>query len=125
MNAMITNMMFNMGLPATFDIEAFLTNATAKIKDWGGLALILMGVILMLVAVFKIVSGLISHGKKQVSWTVCIIMFILGGALASFGLGADAWAWLQGIAEGGKNTIDDLGTAGGGAGPTIIHWFTR
>lgn len=125
MNAMLTNMMCNMGLPATFDVEMFLTNATAKIKQWGGLALILIGVVLMLVAVFKVASGLISHGKKQVSWPICITMFILGGALASFGFGDQAWAWIQGIAEGGKNTIDDLGTSGGGAGSTIIHWFTR
>lgn len=125
MDAMITNMMCNMGLPATFDVEMFLKNATGKIKEWGGLALILIGVILMVVAVFKVASGLISHGKKQVSWPVCIIMFILGGALASFGLdGVGAWSWLQGIANGGKNTIEDLGT-GSGAGSTIMHWFTR
>ena len=103
------------GLPATFDIEQFLINSAAKLKTWGGLLLILIGVVMM-----------ISHGKKQVSWAVCIIMLILGGALCSFGMGDDAWNWVQGIAKGGKETIDDLGGAGGGGGgttPTIINWL--
>lgn len=136
MGAMVNSMLLSasLGLPATFDVEAFLTNSITKLKAWGGLLIILIGVVMMVVAIWKIGSGLISHGKKQVSWAVCIIMLILGGALASFGLsGTNAWAWVQGIAEGGKNTIDDLGSgggAGGGAGggggggatPTIIHW---
>lgn len=107
---------------ATFDVTQFLTNATAKLKEWGGALLILIGVVMMIVAIWKIASGLISHGKKQVSWAVCIIMLILGGALASFGAGASAWDWIQKIAEGGKNTIDDLGGSGG-AGPTILWPF--
>lgn len=116
-------MSLGMGPTATFDIEKFLTNSATKLKQWGGLLLILIGVIMMIVAVVKVASGLISHGKKQVSWVVCIIMFILGGALCSFAAGPEAWAWIQGIAEGGKQTIDDLGSGGGGATPTIIHWL--
>ena len=58
-------------------------------------------------------------------------MLILGGALCSFALGDEAWAWVQGIAQGGKDTIDDLGGsggagaggAGGGGTTTIIHWL--
>ena len=117
------------GLPATFDIEQFLINSAAKLKTWGGLLLILIGVVMMICAICKIASGLISHGKKQVSWAVCIIMLILGGALCSFGMGDDAWNWVQGIAKGGKETIDDLGGAGGAGGggggttPTIINWL--
>lgn len=117
------------GLPATFDVEQFLINSAAKLKTWGGLLLILIGVVMMICAIWKIASGLISHGKKQVSWAVCIIMLILGGALCSFALGDEAWAWVQGIAQGGKDTIDDLGgtgtggAGGGGGTTTIIHWL--
>lgn len=118
-------MLMTAGAPATFDLEQFLVNATAKVKDWGGLLFILMGAVLLLIAIIKIVSGLISHGKKPVNWVVCVIMLILGGALVSFGAGADAWGWVQNIAVGGKNTIDQLGGGGGGTGggatPTIIH----
>lgn len=128
MSAALTMGMMRMGIgpTATFDIEKFLTNSASKLKQWGGLLLILIGVIMMLVAVCKVASGLISHGKKQVSWVVCIVMFILGGALCSFAAGPDAWNWIQNIAQGGKQTIDDLGgggTGGGGVPPTIIHWL--
>ncbi len=133
MKAALTSSLMSLSLrigpTATFDIEKFLSNSTSKLKLWGGLLLILIGVIMMIVAVVKVASGLISHGKKQVSWVVCIIMFILGGALCSFAAGDAAWSWVQGIAEGGKQTIDDLGGGSGGGGggggvtPTIIHWL--
>jgi uncharacterized membrane protein len=112
----------NNGLPATFDITTFLTNATETLKKWGSLFMILLGVILIIVAIVKIASGLISHGKKQVSWAVCIIMLILGGAFVA--AGANSFDWVANIAAGGKKTIEDLGNGSGSTTngtPTIIY----
>lgn len=112
----MAQILLSRGLPATFNIEQFLTNATTKAKDWGGLFIILVGAIMMIVAIYKMAKGFILHGKTQTSWGICIAMLLIGGALVSFAVGKDAWAWVQGIAEGGKQTIEDLGT-----NPTIIH----
>lgn len=106
-------------IPATFDISTFLTNATSQLKEWGGALMILIGVVMMVVAIWQIAKGLIQHGKAQVNWAIAIILLILGGALASFGAGADAFSWLADMAEGGKTTIEELG-GGSTPLPTII-----
>lgn len=112
-------------MPATFDIEVFMTNATAKLKEWGGALLILIGVVMMVVAIWQIAKGLIQHGRAQTNWAIAIILLILGGALASFGAGSDAFGWLSGIAAGGKNTIEDLGGGSTGLpGGTILRMLS-
>lgn len=106
--------------PMTFDITAFGTNLYTMLTRWGNILIIIIGVVMMLVAIWQIAKGLIQHGKAQVSWAVAIILLILGGALASFGVGGisgdstGAWDWLMDIAKGGKNTIDQLGKPAAG-----------
>lgn len=92
-----------------FDITTFLKNATSTLKGWGGLFIGLIGVIMVIVSIFKIASGLISHGKKQVNWVVAILLLIIGGAFI-----AGEWSFVYGIAAGGKKTIDELGDGTGG-----------
>lgn len=96
-------------LSGGWDLTTFLGNATTQLKTWGGLLMVLLGVVMVIVAIWQISKGLISHGKTQTNWFVAIALLLLGGALA--GLGGDAaWGWVSGIAAGGKQTIDDLGT---------------
>lgn len=99
-----------------WDLTTFLGNASDQLKVWGGLLMVLLGVVMVIVAVWQIAKGLISHGKTQTNWFVAIALLLLGGALASLG-GTGAWQWISGIAAGGKQTIDDLGT-------TIIPMFS-
>lgn len=111
---------------ATFNIELFLQNATAKVKEWGGYLIVLLGAVLLVVAVWILVTGLMSHGKKQTNWAMCIIMFIIGGCLVGAGVGSAAFTWVQNIAAGGKDTIESLGGTGNAANnvtPTIVHIF--
>ena len=91
-------------IPMAWDLGSFLQNATETIKQWGGYIIVLIGVVMVIVAVFKIASGLISHGKTQVSWPVAIILLILGGAFMVGG-----FTFVSNIASGGKKTIEDLG----------------
>ena len=107
--------------PMTFDITTFGQNLYKMLREWGNILIIIIGVVMMIVAIWQIAKGLIQHGKAQVSWAVAIALLIIGGALASFGAGGAiegtaAWDWVEGIAEGGKNTIDALGTEGGDGG---------
>ena len=106
--ATLVNTMY--ALMLDWSIDSFLTNLVGKLKTWGNLIMILVGVVMVIAAVWQIGTGLMSNGKKQINWVVSIALLLLGGALASFGLsGNGAWNWVSGIAEGGKTTIDELG----------------
>ena len=102
-------------LALDWTITGFLTGATTQLRTWGGLIMMLVGVVMVIVAVWQIASGLISHGKKQTNWVVAVLLLLIGGALASFGAANDAWAWVSKISGGGKQTIDSLG-----GGTTIL-----
>ena len=116
MTGFLTNVMTS---PLTFDITAFGVNLYNMLKKWGNILIIIIGVVMMIVAIWQIAKGLIQHGKAQVSWAVAIALLIIGGALASFGTAGmtgdetGAWDWIADIAGGGKQTIEDLGTPSG------------
>lgn len=87
-----------------WDIGTFLQNATSTIKNWGGLIIILIGVVMVIAAVWKAAHGLMSHGKTQTNWVIVIILLVLGGAFMVGG-----FTFVSHIASGGKKTLEDLG----------------
>lgn len=91
-----------------WDLGNFLQNSTSTIRTWGGYFFMLLGVVLMIVAIWQIGSGLMSHGKKQVNWAMSIIMLLIGGVLAA----SSSFAFVEQIAGGGRKTIEDLGRGG-------------
>ena len=88
---------------ANWDIGTFLANATDTIQGWGGLFLMLIGVVMIIVAGYKIATGLMSD-NKQVSWFKVVVLLIVGGVLAFGG-----YEILSDAASMGKHTIDELG----------------
>lgn len=103
---MTLNGIISATLANKWDLGSFLQNATNTIKTWGGYLIALIGVIMIIVAVYQIAKGLISHGKQgqPTNWFVVIGLLIVGGALSISG-----FTWISGIAQGGKKTIEDLG----------------
>lgn len=91
-----------------WDIGSFLTNSSETLRTWFNAGLLVLGLVAIVYATWQIVSGLMSHGKKQVNWAVSIILLLVGGVLAS----TTGFDFMQGIAGGGKKTIEDLGTGG-------------
>ena len=92
-----------------WDIDSFLQNLGTKLQTWGSYIFIILGVVMLIVAIYKLATGLMSHGKGQSpNWFVILIMFLVGGALVA--AGASSFDWVKGIAEGGKSTIEGLGT---------------
>lgn len=100
-----------------WDIGTFLNNTKSTIQSWGGSLIVLIGVIMVIVSVYKIASGLISHGKQQTNWAVAIILLIVGGAFIAGG-----WSFVSSVAAGGEKTLNDLGN---GAPQTIIPFLFR
>lgn len=98
-----------------WDFGAFLQNATNTLRTWGGYGIVLIGVVMIIIGVYQIAKGFISHGKTQTNWFIAIALLVLGGALMVGG-----WAWVAEIASGGKKTIDDLGNGGTGGTSTIL-----
>lgn len=98
-------------LPAgAWDLSSFLKNSATTLHTWFSLAILILGVTAVAYAAWQIVSGLMSHGKKQTNWAVAIILLIVGGALSASG----GFDFVQKIASGGKQTISDLGNGKSG-----------
>lgn len=88
----------------SWDLTSFLTNATNQVQTWGGGFLTLVGVVGVVWAAFQIISGLMSQGKKQVSYGTNVILLLVSGALFATGLDL-----VLEISKGGQQTIQDLG----------------
>ena len=102
------------GEAGTADVSALLTNGGTSFEQWAAIVVVILGVVALLVGTYMLVSGLISHGKKQTSWIVVILLFVVGGVLLFGG-----WAGLTGLVGGLNNTVSSWAGAGGG-GTTIL-----
>lgn len=89
-----------------FDIGSFLQNSITTVEFWISLAVMLLGIVAIGVSIWMIVTGLMSQGKKQTNWFIAIALLLVGGAIAT----RTGFDFVQGIAEGGKTTIEDLGS---------------
>lgn len=101
------NLVVNNALSGAWDLNSFITNATNAAKTWGGSFIMLLGAIALIVSAYQIITGLISHGKKQTNWGVSLVLLLVGGAFLAGGFGL-----MDTIASGGKKTIEDLGKGG-------------
>ncbi|MCR6108731.1 hypothetical protein HXA34_20755 [Salipaludibacillus agaradhaerens] len=93
-----------------WDVRTFLENAFGTVGDWLALGLMILGVAAIGLAIWQITTGLMSQGQKQTKWGLSITLLLLGGVLAM----PTGFSFIQGIAKGGRQTIEDLG------GQTIV-----
>lgn len=96
-----------------WDLGSFLTNATSVGRSWGGLLLILIGVVAVVAAGVLFVKGLFGKAAKgqqatPVSWVAIFLLLIVGGALITGGFN-----FVANISSGGQATIEALGTGSG------------
>lgn len=92
-----------------FDVTTFLTKLVTQLQTWGGIIIVLIGVVMIIWSIWKLASGLLSQGRQDVNWFKIAIAFLVGGAFVVAGTGG-AWTFVQNIAAGGKKTIEDLGS---------------
>ena len=84
-------------------IEIVVNNALTQVQTVGSSVLMLLGAVSIVVAGFKIVTGLVSHGKKETNWFVVVLLIIVGGGLLAGGFGL-----MQTISEFGEDAVKEL-----------------
>lgn len=92
---------------AAWDLTSFLTNAKTQIQVWGGLLLMLIGVVALCYGGYLFVKKVWSspqNAGQQQGWGMIALTIIAGGALATGGFGL-----MNTIGSGGQQTIEDLG----------------
>ena len=93
-----------------WSFDNLLGNVRKSLIRWGAALMMIVGVAMIIVGIFKIASALISHGKTQVSWPINIILIVLG---ALFCAGSTFFGKLTessgGIGSAMVNELDALG----------------
>lgn len=62
----------------TWRICTVLNNVRTLMISWGAALMMVIGVVMVIVGIWKIAQALISHGKTQVSWVVNMALIIVG-----------------------------------------------
>ena len=89
-----------------WDLEQFAENAKEKIAQWGGLIIILLGLLMMVVGAVKIGKGLMTHGQGQpTNWVINILLVVAGGCFAVFGFNL-----FRNFGEMAAQDLEQLGT---------------
>ena len=92
---------------AAWDLTSFLENAKAQIQQWGGLVLMLLGVVGLVWGGVLLIKKLMANPQtagQQSSWGTVALLVLCGGAL-----GTGGWQFMSTVGSGGQQTIEDLG----------------
>ena len=92
------------GSAGGWKIGSFLNAAQQTLANYGSILTSLIGVAMVIVGIYQLAKGLISHGKGQHSWIVTIALILVGGALAVSG----GWKMVGQFARGGRNSLSDM-----------------
>lgn len=116
MSTLITNAILLMTKMETllgdWSVNNVLNSLTTKLRSWGGLLMVVIGVVMCIVGIFKIAQGLISHGKTQVNWVINILLICVG---ALFCVGGSFFNTLtdgtnNGIGHAISNELEGMGS---------------
>ncbi|WP_278857207.1 hypothetical protein [Kocuria palustris] len=100
--------------PAAFDVGNLLQSATSTLKGWGGLLIILMGVVGLIVFAVLAIKKLMASEQQQTQeakWSRLVLLLIASGAFVGGG-----WSLVSDLGSGGETTIRDLGS-----GTAVVH----
>lgn len=89
---------------AAWDLGSFINNLNSRLQSWAGAGVAVLGIIMVIVALYKFGKGMMSD-RAQTNWVMVIALLLIGAALA-FGGG---WVFVQSAANFGTNTLNDIG----------------
>ena len=101
-----------MGYPVLtgWDANSFLANVRKNLIAWGRVLMMIVGVAMVIVGIFKIAQGLISHGKTQVSWVTNILLICVGAMFCAGSVFFNMMTQSSGGVGGGlANELNKLG----------------
>lgn len=104
-------MMFLAGNGGGWSINNVLNHTKERLVDWGSILIMVIGVVMIIVGIFKIAQALISHGKTQVNWVINILLIVIGalfcaGSVFFRNLTSDD---ANGVGAGIQNELENLG----------------
>lgn len=93
-------------------ITNILKSASDTASTWGRYFLVVLGIVMVVYAVYQIGKGMMSGGRGQTNWAMAIGCLILGGALAVTG----GWKFVVNIANGSGSELNEMSTNDKGSG---------
>ena len=91
-------------IPMEWELETFLLNLKNNAKVWGSGIVMILGVAMIIAAVWQIAKGFIGGGHGQTNWGMSIVCLLVGGIFLSGG-----WNIVSTISKGAGTSIEDLG----------------
>lgn len=88
-----------------WSLDSFLNRVKDKLSGWGGILIVIIGIVMIIAGVYQIAKGLAGHGKAQISWPIAILLVVLGGVFVAI----SSIALFENIGKGMQTTIEDLG----------------
>ena len=77
-----------MPLAGQNNVAQTLANLRNSLGNWAGYVVGILGVAALVVGLWNIITGMISHGKKQTNWLISIALLLVGGVLMGWGITA-------------------------------------
>ena len=94
----------------SFSLGTLLYNLIGKSKNYGGGLIIVIGIIMIVVAAFKIGKGLMTQGKpnaQPINWFLCAGLLVVG-CMFAFG----GFTSMSNLSKSLGTTVDDLTGSG-------------
>lgn len=79
----------------------FIGSVQSTLGNWGSIIVSIIGVVMVVVGIYKVAKNLMSHGKGQNSWAVAIALILVGGALAISG----GWKTVESLVKTGNESV--------------------
>jgi len=106
-----------------WEVNNVLNNVRELLITVGQGLMMIIGVVMIIVGIFKIASGLMSHGKQQVNWVINILLILVGALFCAGSVFFTMFTNSNGNDSVGGMIADELnnlgredGTEGGGGG---------
>ena len=88
-----------------WSLEQVLMNLKNQAKVWGSGIVMVLGVFMIIVAVYQIAKGFMSGGHGQTNWVMSLLCLLVGGIFLSGG-----WSIVSDISKGAGDSIEKIGT---------------
>lgn len=88
----------------TAGIGEFLSSFQETLANYGSIVSSIIGIAMVVVAIYQIAKGLMSGGKGQTNWVMTIALLLIGGALALVG----GWGTVGNFVNIGDKTITEM-----------------